>query len=225
MKIRVFWVAVIAVGLMFAAGVGLRIDTYGRISALYSAFSLFFSINLLICYWEICLYLRRDYIEKRLGYWQDRQRETGRSPAFEFLTTRIPVTQVFSPTVWADAWATYSIYDSAYTDRRTYGFNVDVANGFATLVPTLILYAALTIEFLPAVVTGVIGLALCWQWIYMTSIYIASVFIAKRHLSMTRSELTIWVLAPNGPWILGPLLGLYVFVRLIIDGDYQVMPF
>ena len=203
MKIRVVWITIIAVALMFGAGIGLRLETYGTINAIYIAFSLFFSINLLICYWEICLYLRRDYIEKRLGYWQERQREAGISPAIEFLTARVPLTQVLSPTVWADAWAAYAIYDNSYADRRTFGFNVDVGNGFATLVPTFILYAALTVEFLPAVVTGMIGLALCWQWVYATSIYIASVFISKKHLTMTGKELAIVVLTPNGPWILG----------------------
>ncbi len=225
MKIRVFWVAAIVVALMFAAGVGLRLNTGGHISALYIAFSLYFSINLLICYWEICLYLRRDLVEKRLTYWQERRRETGNNPAIEFLTTRIPVTQVFSSPLWADIWATYSVYDDAYANRRTYGFNVDIANGFATIVPTLVLYAALTTEFLPAVVTGMIGLALCWQWVYMTSIYMASVFIGKQHLNIARNELIIFVLAPNGPWILIPLLGLYIFARMILDGSYQVMPF
>ena len=47
-------------------------------------------------------------------------------------------------------WAFYTLYDGSYTDRRTYGFNIDIANGFFTLVPTLVLYAAFTVAFLPA---------------------------------------------------------------------------
>ncbi len=225
MKIPMPLIIVGTIALMSAVGIGLRLDAYGHVSALYVACALFFSTNLLICYWEICLYLRRDYVEKRLGYWQDWERETGRIAAIEYFTSPVPVSQLFSPTVWADVWATYCIYDDSYADRRTLGFNVDVCNGYATLVPSLLLYAALTIEFLPAMVTGLIGFALCWQWCYVTSVYIASVFIGKHHRKITRKELYIAILMPNAPWLLFSVLGLYIFLRMIIDGSYQVMPF
>ena len=45
-------------------------------------------------------------------------------------------------------------YDGSYADRRTYGFNVDIANGFATPVPTLILYAAYSVDLIPALAAG-----------------------------------------------------------------------
>ena len=48
--------------------------------------------------------------------------------------------QILSPTLWADVWATYSLLDGSFSDRRTFGFNADVVNGFFTPVPTLILY-------------------------------------------------------------------------------------
>ena len=68
-----------------------------------------------------------------------------------------------SSTVWADVWAAYAQYDGSYADRRTYGYNIDIANGFATPVPTLILYAAFTFDFLPSVVAGIIGAMVFWQ--------------------------------------------------------------
>ena len=223
MRVRVLWVFVLAIALMFAAGLGVRWQSHGSVDGLYAALSLFLSINLLICYWEACLFLRRDYIERRFEHWRKRRKETGRSPAFEFLGTKISLRQMVSPTLWADVWATYSLHDASFADRRTYGFNVDTANGFATLIPTAVLYAAYTVEFLPAVVAGMIGLMIFWQWTYMTSVYMASFFIAKRHLSLGRKELAIAILAVNSPWILFPLLGLYVSIRLILDGDYRVL--
>lgn len=44
-----------------------------------------------------------------------------------FLTSKVPLKAAFSPTVWADVWATYATYDGSFADRRTYGFSVDVA--------------------------------------------------------------------------------------------------
>ena len=223
MTVHVASVAVLVVALLASLGLGARWYTYGHFDPIHAAFALFFSINLLICYWEACLFLRRDHIESRTEHWRERQRETGRIPAFEFLATKVPLAQVPSPTLWADVWATYAQYDGSFADRRTFGFNVDTANGFATLVPTAILFAAYSVGFLPALVAGMIGLMLFWVWTYNTSVYLASFFIAKRHRRLSLGELAFAVVAVNSPWILFPLLGLYVSVRLVVDGDYRVM--
>ena len=211
--------------MLASLGLGARWQAFGHFDAIYIALSLFFSINLLICYWEACLFLRRDYIETRAEHWRERQRETGRIPAFEFLGAKIPLSRVLSPTLWADVWATYAMYDGSFADRRTFGFNVDTANGFATLVPTAVLFAAYSTGFLPALVAGMIGLMLFWVWTYNTFVYLASFFIAKRHRRLSGGELAVAVVAVNSPWILFPLLGLYVSVRLILDGDYRIMGF
>ena len=77
----------------------------------------------------------------------------------------------------------------------------------------------------PALVAGMIGLMLFWVWTYNTSVYLASFFIAKRHRRLSGGELAVAVVAVTSPWILFPLLGLYVSVRLILDGHYRVMGF
>ena len=204
-------------------GIGTRYYVFGDLNAIHGLLSLFFSTNLLICYWEICLFLKRDYIEERTGYWRTRQRETGRTPASEFLLTRVPLRRIFAPTVWADVWATYSQIDGSFSDRRTWGFNVDVANGFLTLLPTLGLYAAFTIDFMPAVMAGMLGFVLSWQWTYATSVYWVSFFMAGRQRLITRYELFGYVGVLNAPWVLFGLLGMYVSARLILDGDYRVL--
>ena len=215
--------AALAVAVLTLTGVGTRYYVRGDLDVLHCLLSLFFSTNLVVCYWEACLFFRRDYIEERTEYWRRRQRETGRRPAVEFLTARVPLRQALSPTVWADVWATYSLFDGSFSDRRTYGFNVDVANGFLTPVPTLILYAAYTVDFLPAVLAGILGVMLSWQWAYATSVYWVSFFVAGRQRRITRGELYTYIGAMNAPWVLYGLLGLYVSVRLILDGDYGVL--
>lgn len=217
--------AVLTIALLTLLGMGVRYCLYGNLNAIHGLFSLFFSTNLLICYWEMCLFFRRDYIEKRAEHWRERRRETGRIPAPEFLTARVPARRLFSPTVWADVWAAYSTIDPAYSDRRTFGFNVDIANGFFTPVPTLILYAAYTAGFLPAVVAGIIGAMLFWQWTYVSSLYWVSFFVSGSHTRIARGEFYIYVGATNAFWVVCPLLGLYVSARLILDGGYSVLGF
>ena len=217
------FLAVLVVALLALLGVGARYYFYGDLNVIHCLLSLFFSINLLICYWEACLFFKRDYVEKRTEYWRSRQRATGRTPVGEFLSAKVPLRQVWSPTVWADVWATYSLFDGSYSDRRTFGFNVDIANGFVTPVPTLILYAAYTVDFLPAVVAGILGVMMFWQWTYATSVHWVSFFVAGRQHHITRGELYAYVGAMNAPWVLFGLLGLFVSVRLILDGNYSVL--
>ena len=216
-----FAVSIIAV--LALAGIGARYWARGDFDLIHALLSLFFSANLVVCYWEICLFLKRDYIEKRAEYWGDRRRETGRSPVAEFIAGRVALTRIASPAHWADVWATYSQYDGSYADRRTYGFNVDIANGFATPIPTLILYAAYTFDLMPALAAGIVGAMLFWQLTYMTSVYWVSFFVAQRQARISRREKYTLIYALNCPWVLFALLGLYVSIRLIADGDYSVL--
>ena len=223
MKMRAGSFTAVFVAVFTGAGIGVSYRVNGILNTYYCLLSLFFSINLLVCYWEACLFWRRDYIEKRADYWRERSTETGRPPSVEFLGTEVPLSRIFSPTIWADVWASYSLYDASYTDRRTFGFNVDIANGFVTLIPSLVLYAAFTIAVLPAVAAGILGVMLFWQWTYMTSVYIVSFYVAKRHKLISRSDTYFYIWGLNFGWILFALLGLYVSVRLIVDGDYSVL--
>lgn len=222
---RVGLLAIVVVAVLTAAGISVRYWVNGHLNAIYCALSLFFSVNLLICYWEVCLFRQQDLIRQRAEHWRRWREETGRTPAVEFLTAEIPLTRILSPAVAADAWATYSLYDGSYTDRRSYGFNIDIANGFFTAVPSLVLYAAFTVAFLPALVAGILGVMLFWQWVYATSVYLASFFVAGRHKLIRRADVAIYIWGFNSGWVVCGLLGLYVSIRLIVDGDYTVLAY
>ena len=219
----VWGIAGALIAIVFAASLATRWLGGGGFDAYHCALALFFSINLLICYWEACLFRRHDVVRRRAPYWAERMAEGGRSPAVEFLTTRVRLGSALSPAIWADVWAMYTVYDDAYTDRGSYGFNVDVANGIVTVVPSVLLLATYTSPFLPAVVAGVIGVAVFWQWLYATPVYISSFFMAGRQRRIGRRDFYVFFLAPNGPWLLASILGMYVSVRLIVDGDYGVL--
>jgi len=100
---------------------------------------------------------------------------------------------------------------------------VDIANGFLTPVPMLILYTAYTFDVLPAVVAGMVGAMLFWQLTYGTSVYWVSFFGANRQARISRRDMFVYIWALNCPWVLFALLGLYASIRLIVDGDYSVL--
>ena len=216
-------VAGLQIGFLTIAGIAIHQAIYGGSSLLFCLLSLFLSLNLVICFWEICLFLRRDYIEARHGYWVEREQHERIVPAVTFLNRRITLREWFSPTVWADVWATYSLYDGSYADRRTYGFNADVGNGFVTLVPSLVLHLGITIQFLPARVLGILGVMMFWQWLYCTTIYWVSFFMAGRHKQLARRDMNLYIWGTNAPWALFSLMGLYVSIKLVLDGHYGVL--
>ena len=93
--------AVLVVAILALLGMSARYYAHGDLNTIYCLLSLFFSTNLLICYWEVCLFLRPDHIEIRAGYWREKCSMTGRTPTREFLLTRVPLTRILSPTLWA----------------------------------------------------------------------------------------------------------------------------
>ena len=218
----VWAIAIVLIALILSVGLLTRLSSGGALDPAYCALALFFSINLLICFWEACLFGRHASVERRAPYWRER-RAGGASVAVEFLTTRVPWREALSTTLWADIWAMYSVYDRSYTDRGSWGFNVDTANVVVTTVPSVVLLATYSDPFLPALVAGILGVALFWQWLYATSVYVASIFIAGSHRDLPRRDLYLFVLAPNLPWLLAAVLGLYVSVRMIVDGSYAVL--
>ena len=222
-KIRVITWVTFVIAVLLAFGLGTRYYLHQDFNVFHVILSLFFSVNMLICYWEMCLYLRRTYIETRTEFWKRHQEETGELPYMVFFASKIPLTKVFSTHIWADVWATYSQYDPSFANRKSFGFSVDSANGFVTLIPTAFLYAATTIYFLPARLAGIVGLMAFWQWTYMTSTYFLSFFVAKRHHAISRRDLYLLVFGTNGFWVVLPLVGLYVSYRLVVDGNYGIL--
>ena len=162
-------------------------------------------------------------MEERTTYWQQRYNETGRLPHVEFFTSRIAWKDIFNSRTWADVWATYARYDQSFADRRTFGFNVDVVNGYVTIIPTILLFLTLSTQLIPARFVGMLGLMLFWQCFYMTTAYFVSFFVAKRHEQLSRTDLLVYIVLLNSPWLLFPLFGLYASFHLVVDGNYSVL--
>ena len=50
-----------------------------------------------------------------------------------------------------------------------------------------------------------------------------SFFVAKRHRQLRLPEALLHVHLANSLWVLLPLLGIYVSVRLVLDANYGVL--
>ncbi len=214
---------ILFIGLLTSLGIGTRYALNGGLNIFHALLCLYFSTNLLICYWEFCLLVHSERITQRTDFWQNWSHETGRNPAIEFFFKPVPVKQLISTAFWADVWATYSQYDDSYADKRTFGYSADVGNGFVTPIPTLTLFAAFTVEFLPSVLPGILGVMMFWQWVYVTGLYWVSFFLGKRHSDIGRLQLYLHIFLLNSFWVLNSLLGLYISIRLILDGNYSVL--
>lgn len=214
------------VGLLIAALVGLSVANHhavtGSVHANYLLVAIFLCLNVVICLWEICLWVRSDHIARRNEEFARRFPDDRSRPVLDFLFSKVTPGNLVSPTFWADVWSTYSLFDGSYADKRTLGFNLDVGNGLWTLIPCLILHAGFTYHFLPANVIGIIALCFFYQVTYCTAVYWFSFVNVGRHRLISLPENLIYIAGTNSPWFLFGLHGLYVSVRLIRDNSFAV---
>ena len=79
----VWLVSIAVIAVLGLVGVVARFLVYGDVDPNHVLLSFFFSMNLIVSYWEICLYFRRDHIERRVDFWREWHREQQRSPVWE----------------------------------------------------------------------------------------------------------------------------------------------
>ncbi|MDX1695388.1 MAG: hypothetical protein R3208_16620 [Ketobacteraceae bacterium] len=186
------------------------------------AMAAFLVLNLLINFWEIGLYFTGDEIRKE--YLDNKHRFEGKpmAPAAEFFKRRIPLNQIFTFRHWTGVWASYCYFDSGYSRRGSFGYNIDVGNGFSTVLPATVFALGMTLEWLPAKVLGIIGVAMFWQMFYGTVVYFFQFFHAGRHQGHKVLDLCLFVGASNGMWFVFPIWGLWLSVWLIFHDSYRI---
>lgn len=214
------------VGLVLTTIFGLSVwnhhQVQGSFSVVYLLVIFFLSLNMIICLWEMCLFARIDLIAKKNEDYHARFSGDKNRPALNFIFSKVTFANMLSPDYWCDVWATYSMFDGSYADKRTLGFNLDVGNGFWTLIPCLILHFGFTYHFLPANVIGIIALCFFYQVTYCTAVYWFSFFNVGRQNQNTPNENLIYIWGTNCPWFIFGLIGLYSSVRLILDNSWAV---
>jgi hypothetical protein len=219
---RVWNVVLVAV----VGGTALPIVMHHRVHGVFNfnqaALAFFTWLNAIIALWEICLFLRIDLIEEQHRRFAADYRGRELDRARDFFVTPVPPSRLFSPSLWAELWSTYSIFDESYANRKSFGFFVDIGNGFSTLLPSLLFLYGMTFAVLPARVLGIVGLLLFYQTWYGTVIYFWSFILNKRYRGHSRRSLALFVGLTNGLWFTFPLWGMYAAVRLIMDDAYAI---
>jgi hypothetical protein len=192
---------------------------HGVVNGWQVALALFLAINILICGWEISLFCRIGDIER----WVHEPRASSGRPSGTVYLARVTLRELASTQLWARIWLEYSIWDPSYADRKSFGFAADVGNGFVTLVPSLVVFFGITFPILPPVVIGLIGAFIFYQKFYLTHLYFFMFFFNRRHEGKRLGSLLGIVGGTNGMWIVFPAIGLYVCIRLILEGRFDLL--
>lgn len=219
---RVWNVVLFAVVAGTAAPVVLHHREHGVMNAHQIALAFFCWLNAIIALWELCLFLRIDLIEEQHRRFVAAYRGRELLRARDFFATKVPLGKLFSPTLWAELWSTYSIFDDSYADRKSFGFFVDIGNGFSTLIPSLLFLYGMTFEIVSARTLGIVGLLLFYQTWYGTVVYFTSFVMNKRYRGHTAANLALFVGMSNGLWFTFPLWGMYAAILLIESNSYAL---
>ena len=198
---------------------------HGSLSPTQIALSVFNAVNAWICFCEIALYLHAQQIQRDQkglhAKWG-----LGRLPPLSelFLFEWVPPSAMLSTTFWSKMWSTYAQLDTSYVETSSFGFCVDVGNGFSTIVPSVLYSAAMTYPILSPRWLGMIGLVMYYQELYGTLVYYFQYFYNGRPEAAKSSAAIVWgvVVPANALWVLLPLLGIWASGRLILDDSFEV---
>jgi hypothetical protein len=219
---KVYQLVLIAVVLVTALPIALHHHVHHVLDADQMALAFFLGLNVIISLWEMCLFFRIDQIERQHVEFLQRYKGRELDRVTDFFNTHVPFGKVLSPSVWAELWSSYSVFDESYANRKSFGFFIDVGNGFSTIVPTIVCIVAMTYEFLPARTVGIVLLIVNYQMWYGTLVYFGSFLFNKRFHGHTRFNLALFVGFTNGLWFTFPVWGMWCALRMIYSGSYEV---
>ena len=185
---------------------------------------LFFNnLNIFIAMCEIILglnigYIQRDYLDLREKY-----KGNEWDAVVAYLTMPLTVGQLFDSRVWCRMWSTYSLYDPSYQNRESFGFFIDFGNGMSTIPPSLLVNIAIVWpDKVSPLWVGCIGLAMYWQVMYGTMIYLLSFAYNRRYVGKSILEVCLFVGFSNSLWMIFPPMGMHVCVCMLRDGSMDV---
>ena len=102
-------------------------------------------------------------------------------------------------------------------------FFIDFGNGLSTIPPSLLINLSIVCPHkLSPLLVGCVGLAMYWQVLYGTIIYILSFVFNKRYEGKTLTEVCLFVGFSNGIWIIFPAIGIWACVAVLRDGTLDV---
>jgi len=212
-----------------AAAIYLHYEKHHVINWVQCALAFFLPLNSLICVWEIALGIYIDDIKKDFTRLAKTWRNKEFSACVDFFTTPVGLAEILSLRFWTRVWSTYALYDPSYASKESFGFFVDVSNGFSFLVPSLVFLWAMTNDLsvggsaVDARTLGMIGLVKFYVEFHGTVVYFSSYFLNKRYKGFSTTEVALFVGLSNGLWFFLPLAGIYACCSMIQTNSFAVL--
>ena len=214
------------IGIVIVTGTSFHIWLHQRVHGVYNptqiGLAFFLVINVLINWWEIALMVCQDQIRAEYDTIKEPYRGREMQRIGEIFARPIPLLQVLSFRQWTTIWSSYSLFDPGYSDRRSFGYNIDVGNGFTTIIPAALFAFGMTFELMPPRWLGILGLIMFWQMFYGTAVYFFQFFNNGRHKGHSVKDLLLFVGITNLMWFVFPIWGLCASIQLVLDGSFAV---
>ena len=221
----------IALWLCFTCGICFSLLPYSERSTvdavtcnwIVTSLIFFNNLNIFIAFCEICLgfhikFIQNDY-QKLLTKYKGKEWDGILALFLKPLT----VADLFNGKTWALMWSNYALFDPSYQNQESYGFFIDVGNGWSTIPPCILLNVAILFpDLVSPLLVGCITIASYWQILYGTLIYFLSFLFNKRYEGHNIVSLGLFVAFTNGIWILFPSLAIYAAVIILRDGNFDI---
>jgi len=209
------------------------------ISILGWSIMFFNNLNVLIAFCEIALGKHIGFIQTHYQNLVEEYRDikTGKPikpeylAGFAYLNMPLSLRDVYDGgEKWSKMWSTYSLWDPSYSNPESFGFFIDVGNGWSTILPCWMWNFAILFPgyFAPndgdasaVVLLGFIGACSYWQVLYGTIIYFLSFLWNKRYQDKPLVEVLGFVGFANGIWFFFPIACLWASYKLLLDRDPQ----
>jgi hypothetical protein len=199
------------------------------------AFPLLFfnNLNIFIACCEICLlrikFIQTDYQALRNKYGGGREWNAIMALFFR----AIELSDLVSTKNWARMWSHYALFDPSYQNPESFGFWIDLGNGFTTILPCLLLNWVIIIppetSHPPELQETLLWLVPCvtiasyWQMLYGTIVYFATFIFNERYQKHEMLSIMAFVMLTNGIWLVFPSLAIFCAVRVVQEGSFRVL--
>mmetsp|Transcript_15195 Transcript_15195/g.35209 ORF Transcript_15195/g.35209 Transcript_15195/m.35209 type:complete len:293 (-) Transcript_15195:229-1107(-) len=219
------------------------ISLFPPINVLGWSILFFNNLNVLIAFCEIALGNHIDFIKKHYQHLKKEYRDDKTFKpkkaeylaGFAYLNMSLSLRDLYDGgQKWARMWSTYSLWDPSYSNPESFGFFIDVGNGWSTLLPCWLWNFAILFPhyFAPSnetgrtdssalVLLGFIGACSYWQILYGTIIYFLSFLWNKRFQNKPLLEVVGFVGFANGIWFFFPIACLWASYKLLLYRDPQ----
>ncbi len=182
----------------------------------------FFAVNALIAFWELALHRHADAIRAEYEAAREAARGHELKHIFSFFARRIETREIFTLAPWSSVWAAYAVIDPAYADKRSFGFAIDIGNGYTTLLPSLLVPIAIVFEWVPAQWLGIVIVIFSWQMFYGTALYFTSFIINRRYEGHRVFDLFVFIGLSNLVWTVFPLWTGALAIWMILRDDFSI---